>query len=89
VSSIGARTFWPGRALGFEAETHVGLRSQQTFASGRGGGDIGELVGRDEVGLPSLPVTPAATSTGSTTLAGSAGAGSEQYECACPAITSN
>ena len=41
VSSIGARTFWPGRALGFEAETHVGLRSQQTFASGRGGGDIG------------------------------------------------
>ena len=46
------------------------------------------MVGRDEVGLPSLPVTPAATSAGSTTLAGSACADSEQYEWACPAITS-
>ena len=30
------------------------------------------MVGRDEVGLPRLPVPPAATSTGTTTLAGSA-----------------
>ena len=25
MSSIGTRTFWPGRALGIEAGTHVGL----------------------------------------------------------------
>jgi len=88
VSSIGTRTFWPGRAVGIDAGTQVRLRSQQLCVRTRWRWHW-ELVGRDAVGLPSLPVPPAATSAGSTTLAGSACAESEQYERACPAITSN
>ena len=55
MSSIGTRTFWPGRALGIEAETHVGLRSQQTFASGRGGGDIGSWLAVTRLGCQACP----------------------------------
>jgi len=55
VSSIGTRTVWPGRALGIQARTHVGLWSQQTFASGRGGGDIGSWLAGTRLGCQACP----------------------------------
>jgi hypothetical protein len=55
VSSRGTRTFWPGRALGIEAGTQVGLASQQTFVSGRGGGDIGSWLAGTRLGCQACP----------------------------------
>jgi hypothetical protein len=64
VSSIATRTFWPGRALGIQARTHVGLRSQQRFGSGRGGGDIGSWLAGTRLGWVAKPARAASSDIG-------------------------